>query len=242
VPESIPDGMIFSHGSGGTRRLMRRAFKYSLWVVVLFTALSVVLLTATIYTYDRLTAETLIAELRFDATGDRQYIAHLRTGDRCDERAFPVFGDQWRVDAEFLKWKYWALLLGLDSQYRLDRLEGRYRSVADQNSQPSLAHPLSEPTAVDLVSVAETLGSWNFLLDATYGSSTYQDIDTGNVYYVYRTTTGIITRHEPRPVQPTGEAALPVIIDGACQEPSMWQRFTEWTDGNVVAALGLVKR
>ncbi len=28
-------------------------------------------------------------------------------------------------------------------------------------------------------SVAETLGSWNFLLDATYGSSTYQDIDDG---------------------------------------------------------------
>ena len=42
---------------------MRRAFKFSLLVVVLFAALSIVLLTATIYTYDRLTAETLIAEL-----------------------------------------------------------------------------------------------------------------------------------------------------------------------------------
>ena len=121
---------------------MRRTLKFSLWVVVLFAALSIVLLTATVYTYERLTAETLIAELRFDATGDRQYLAHLRTGDRCDERAFPVFGDQWRVDAEFLKWKYWALLLGLDSQYRLDRLEGRYRSAAEQNSQPNVAHAL----------------------------------------------------------------------------------------------------
>lgn len=220
---------------------MRRALKFSLWVVVLFAAMSLVLFTATIYTYDRLTAETLIAELRFDATGDRQYIAHLRTGDRCDERAFPVLGDQWRIDAEFLKWKYWALLLGLDSQYRLDRLEGRYRSAGEQNTQPNVAHALSEPTAVDLVSVAETLGSWNFLLDATYGSSTYQDIDTGNVYYVYRTTTGIITRHEPRPVEPV-DAALPVRIDGACRDRSMWQRFTEWTDENVVAALEIVKR
>jgi hypothetical protein len=235
-------GVIFSHGTGGARRVMRRAFKLSLWVVVLFAALSVVLLTATIYTYDRLTAEALIAELTFDATGDRQYIAHLRTGDRCDERVFPVLGDQWRVDAEFLKWKYWALLLGLDSQYRLDRLEGRYRSAADQNSQPHVAHSLSEPTAVDLVSLAETLGSWNFLLDATYGSSTYQDIDTRNVYRVYRTTTGIITRHEPRPVQPAGADALTVTIDGACREPSMWQRFTGWTNHNVVAALALVDR
>jgi hypothetical protein len=222
---------------------MRRALKFSLWVVVLLAALSIVLLTATVYTYERLTAETLIAELRFDATGERQYLAHLRTGDRCDERAFPVFGDQWRVDAEFLKWKYWALLLGLDSQYRLDRLEGRYRSAVEQNSQPNVAHDLGERTALDLVSLTETLGSWNFLLDATYGSSTYQDIDIDNVYYVYRTATGIITRHEPRPAQPEGGGApLSVTIDGACGDPSLWQRFTAWTDDHVVAALELVDR
>jgi len=219
---------------------MRRTFKFSLWLVVLFAALSVVLLTATVYTYDRLSAETLIAELRFDATGERQYAATLKTGDGCDERTFPVLGDQWRVDAEFLKWKYWALLFGLDSQYRLDRLEGRYRSAAEQNSQPNVAHDLSERTAVDLVALAESLGSWNFLLDATYGSSTYQDIDVDNVYRVYRTQTGIITRHELRPVQPAGNQPMVVNINGACGEPSFWQRFTQWTDDNAVAALDLV--
>ena len=150
------EGVVFSHGYRRAcrlerRRFMRRAFKFSLGVVVLFAAFSVVLLMATIYTYDRLTGETLIAELRFDATSDRQYVAHLRTGDRCEDRTFPLYGDQWRIDAEFLKWKYWALLLGLDSQYRLDRLEGRYRSVADQNSQRNVAHALSERTAVDVV-------------------------------------------------------------------------------------------
>ena len=221
---------------------MRRAFKFSLGVVVLFAAFSIVLLMATIYTYDRLTGETLIAELRFDVTGDRQYVAHLRTGDRCEDRAFPLYGDQWRIDAEFLKWKYWALLLGLDSQYRLDRLEGRYRSVEDQNTQRNVAHALSERTAVDVVALAESLGSWTFLLDATYGSSTYQDIDVDDVYYVYRTTTGIITRHEPRPVEAAGGAPFNVTIDGACSDPSMWQRFTEWTDDGVVAALDLVER
>ena len=219
---------------------MRRTFKFSLWLVVLFAALSVVLLTATVYTYDRLSAETLIAELRFDATGERQYVASLKTGGGCDERTYTVRGDQWRVDAEFLKWKYWALLLGLDSQYRLDRLEGRYRTAAEQNSQPNVAHDLSERTAVNLVALAESLGSWNFLLDATYGSSTYQDIDVGNVYYVYRTQTGIITRQEPRPVQPQGDQALVVTINGACGPPSRWQRFTKWTDDHAVAALDLV--
>lgn len=238
--------MLFSHGTNAradvSLEVVRRAFKFSLWIVVLLAALSVVLLTATVYTYDRLSAETLIAELRFDATGERQYVATLRTGDRCEQRTLPVLGDQWRVDAEFLKWKYWALLFGLDSQYRLDRLEGRYRTAAEQNSQPNVAHDLSERTAVDLVALAESLGVWNFLLDATYGSSTYQDIDVGKLYYVYRTQTGIITRQEPRPVQPQGDEALAINIDGACGEPSIWQRFTDWTDDSVVAALELVGR
>jgi hypothetical protein len=219
---------------------MRRAFKYSLWLVVLAAGVAAVLLMATVYTYDRLTGETLIAELRFDRAGERQYVAYLRTGDRCAERTFALYGDQWRVDAEFLKWKYWALLLGLDSQYRLDRLEGRYRSTDEQNSQRTLAHDLRAPTAVDLVAVATTLGPWNFLLDATYGSSTYQDIDVDNVYYVYRTTTGIITRHEPRPQPPAAGEPLSITIDGACGEPSAWRRFVTWTDAQVVAAFDWV--
>jgi hypothetical protein len=218
---------------------MRRAFKYSLWLVIVLATLSVVLLAATVYTYDRLTAETLIAELRFDRSGERQYVAYLRTGDRCDERTFPLFGDQWRVDAEFLKWKYWTLLLGLDSQYRLDRLEGRYRSAAEQNSQPNVAHELADRTAVDLVSLAATLGAWNCLLDATYGSSTYQDIDVDNVYHVHRTTTGIITRHEPRP-EPGAPSSI--TIDSACREPSAWRRFAAWTDSQVVTVFDLIGR
>jgi hypothetical protein len=218
---------------------MRRAFVVSLWLVVLAAAVSLLLFTATIYTYHRLTAETLIAELRFDAAGDRQYVAYLRTGDRCEERTFPIFGDQWRVDAEFLKWKYWALLLGLDSQYRLDRLEGRYRTAAEQNARPNVSHDLAEPTAVDLVGLASALGSWNFLLDATYGSSTYQNIDIGNVYYVYRTPTGIITRFEPRPTPRGDGVPLEVTINRACGEPSLWRRFTAWTDDQALAVVEL---
>jgi len=222
---------------------MRKAFTFSLLLVVIFGALVVVLLAANVYTYHRLTGEALIAELRFEAAGDRQYLAHLRTGDRCEERVLPVFGDQWRVDAEFLKWKYWATLLQLDSQYQLDRLEGRYRSVAEQNSEPKVAHDLRGDTALDIVGIAGALGSWNFLLDATYGSSTYEDIDVANVYHVYRTTTGIITRSEPRPVSAERDAALEINIDNACGgEPSVWRRFTAWTNDGAVAALELIER
>jgi hypothetical protein len=219
---------------------MRRVVTLSLWMVVLLAALCVVLFAATIYTYERLTAETLIAELRFDPAGERRFTAHLRTGDRCEERVYPLLGEQFRIDAEFLKWKYWALLLGLDSQYRLDRLEGRYRSAAEQNAEPNLAHDLGERNAIDLVELVGALGTWNFLLDATYGSSTYEDIDVGRVYSIYRTTAGIITRSVPRPAAlPPGES-FTVTINGACGAPSWWQRFAAATDSQVVAALDFI--
>jgi hypothetical protein len=219
---------------------MRRVVALSLWMVVLLTALSVVLFAATLYTYERLTAETLIAQLRFDQTGERRFTAHLRTGDRCEERVYPLLGDQFRVDAEFLKWKYWALLFGLDSQYRLDRLEGRYRSVADQNAKPQVAHELSDRNAIDLVELAEALGAWNFLLDATYGSSTYEDIDVARIYSIYRTTTGIITRSVPRPATLVPGESFIVTINGACAAPSRWQRFAAATNSHVVSALDFI--
>jgi hypothetical protein len=219
---------------------VRTLLRWSFLLIVLLGVLCVMLLSASVYTYHRLSNETLIAQLRFDQTGDRQYVAYVRTGDGCDERAFPLIGDQWRVDAEFLKWKYWALLLGLDSQYRLDRLEGRYRTVAEQNSAPNVAHDLGGGTALDIVSVAGALGSLNFLMDATYGSSTYQDIDTANVYNVYRTQTAIITRSEPRPAAPAGQP-LPVDVVRACAAgPPLWQRVTTWADDRVEDGLRLL--
>src|SRR5436190_8498344 len=221
---------------------MRKFLGWSFALIVVLGVLAAALLSASVYTYHALTGETLIAELRFDPTaGEREYLAHLRTGDRCDERVLPVLGDQWRVDAEFLKWKYWALLLGLDSQYRLDRLEGRYRSAAEQNVAPKLAHDLGGATTLDVVSIAESLGSWNFLIDASYGSSTYQDIDPANVYYVYRTQTGIITRSKPRPAQ---EAGVPLAVDverGCGAALSTWRRVTGWTDEHAQELLGFVQ-
>jgi hypothetical protein len=220
---------------------MRKVVTFSLLTVVVLAGLVITLLSASIYTYSALTGETVIAEISFERTGDRRYLAHLRTGDRCTERVLPILGEQWRVDAQFLKWKYWATLLGLQAQYRLDRLEGRYRTAAEQNTSPTLSHDLEDSTALDVVGVGQALGRLNFLTDATYGSSTYEDIDPTRVYYVYRTTTGIITRSEPRPVVEPGRGeALPIEVNKACGgPPSVWKRVANWTNEAAVRVLDL---
>jgi hypothetical protein len=217
---------------------MRRLLKVSMLFAVVAALLAVLLLSASIYTYHALTAESLIAELTFDRMNGRQWIAHLRTGDRCYERDLPLFGDQWRIDAEFLKWKSWANLLGLDAQYRLDRLEGRYRSADEQNSEPNIAHNLGGKTAVDVVELAGALGGWNFLVDATYGSSVYHDIDTASLYSVYRTQSGLITRATPR--RDAGPSA-PINDTRGCGEPPLWQEISTWTDERAVDLLHLIR-
>jgi hypothetical protein len=213
--------------------LMRKTFKLGLFAIIAGCALFFALFSASIYTFNVLTDEALIAELRFEQLGPERYLATLKTGNGCYEQTFEILGQQWRIDAEFVKWKYWATLLGLDAQYRLDRLEGRYLTIADQNSRERLAHDLRPSTTVDLVALANGLGSLNMLVDATYGSSTYQDIDTARLYRVYRTQTGIITRSEPRP-QRDPASGLAVEISRACGGgPGIWYRVSNWTDSAV---------
>lgn len=195
---------------------MRRLIRISLSLTIVAVVAFVLLLGASIHAYFALTDETLIAELEFDRTGEQRYLAYLRSGDFCTEQVFAVLGDQWRIDAQFLKWHYWASLLGLESQYRLERLEGRYRNVAAQNREPTLAHELAPPSAIDIGSLAARLGRANFLADASYGSSTYHDIDPGRLYLVYKSPTGIFTRSEARPGAQRGSQGLEVDVRHGC--------------------------
>ena len=218
---------------------MKRLIKTSVITLSLLVFLCLALLSASVYNYSSLTLESLVAELRFDSINEQEHLARLRTGDFCEEKTFRVLGDQWRLDARFIKWKYWALALGLDSQYRLDRLEGRYRLINDQNINSSLAHDLKSDTVLNVGDVSKTLGQLNFLVDATYGSSTYQDIDTEKVFYVYRTQTGLITRSQGKTIQRREEAGLLVEITRSCgRAPGYWKRFSIWLDNELNSILG----
>ena len=219
---------------------MRRLIKTSILTLGLLGILCLVLLSASVYTYTSLTSESLVAELRFNLIGEREYLARLRTGVFCEEEQFQVMGDQWRLDAEFIKWKYWALALGLDSQYRLDRFEGRYRLTSEQNSEPSHAYDLKKDTVLDMGELSKALGFFNFMVDTTYGSSTYNNIDTESVFYIYRTQTGLITRSKMDALPQRGQAGLVVQVTRPCGGvPGYWQRFSVWADDKLMGSFDL---
>ena len=189
------------------------------------------LFSGALYTYSVLTDEALVAELRFTQIGPQHYEAQLATDNGCTQRSFELYGDQWRLDASFLKWHAWATLLGLDAYYRLSRIEGRYVNVVEQNQRPNVAYALADEQAFNIVDLAAGMGRWNIFVDATYGSSTFQNVDTDAVHQVFRTQTGLITRSAELPAAAPREGALQVDVLNACgAEPGIWRRFTTWAD------------
>jgi hypothetical protein len=209
---------------------VRRYIKVSVAFACFLMLALVALFSGSLYTYSVLTDEALVAELRFTERGRQRFEATLITDDGCTLRTFELYGDQWRLDAQFLKWHNWALLLGLDAHYRLTRIEGRYSSIEDQNTRPNRAWALDDEPALDLAGLVSGTARWNFLVDSTYGSSTFLPIETGAVHRVYRTQTGLIARTAALP-EYRREDSVTVEIRSACGgRPGAWERFTVWLD------------
>lgn len=140
-------------------------------------------------TYTSLTKEQLIATLKFDSINNKPnvFTAHIYDdkGSKIDD--YIIYGDQWQMDAGFIKMEYWANLFGVDSKYTLDRFKGRYSNIDEENNSTHKAYQLESHSLIDKM-------SW--FIDTTYGSSVYQDIKLDTKYTVLKTQTGLMVREE----------------------------------------------
>ncbi len=170
-----------------------------------------------LHTFNRLTEESLIARLRFVPVAEQQYEVELRSGDFCKSQSFRLFGDEWRIDARFLKWKAWANLLGMDSMYRLERISGRYRNIDDENRQRHFAYAIGDAPVIDLARYAERdWGRWA-PVDTSFGSSVYESIDPAYEYAVYRSQSGLFVRKRPAGPARYEDGALVIRIEKECK-------------------------
>ncbi|MGQ0657595.1 MAG: hypothetical protein ACT4NU_05795 [Chromatiales bacterium] len=205
---------------GVTRAAMVRALlKVAKWALILSViAAGALLLIAPFHVYGRFNAERPIAELWFEPRGHQSYVAHVATGDTCSYQSYGISGDQWQLDASFLKWKGITALLGLESRYRLDRLSGRYSDVKKQNLSKPRSHDLAPDLLIDLFPSKRVSGAPGLFVDTIYGSSVYLDIDTTKRYRVYKTEDALIARAVERPATTSSGGPLTVVIDKACGE------------------------
>jgi len=164
-------------------------------LLIVLLALSFLVL-GNLYTYKRFTTENPIAQLTFTAVNHQEFDATLRFGNSCEENIYRVFGDEWRIDAQFLKWKSWATLLGLNAMYRIDRLSGRYANIHDENSKSHSAHELKTSSTLDLSKLAERYNNKFPPVDTVYGSSVYEAMQPNSLYTVFVTQSGILVREQ----------------------------------------------
>ena len=185
-------------------------------VVVCLVAVVLLIIAAPFYIYDQFDAEYPIARIEFKKLDHQRYLAELRTTDPCNKREFLIQGDQWQLDASFIKWQGPAVLLGFKSRYRLDRLSGRYRSLEDQNTRPTSAHGLSPEVWFDIFAHQELDGESSFLVDTVFGSSVYLDINTSSIYTIYRTEDALIAKLADRPKAVVEKGLTTIYITEAC--------------------------
>ena len=183
--------------------------------VLLIGAVVVGLLAFNLHSFNRLTSEALIAKLRFSQIAAQEYQVELRTGDFCQPIYYQIYGDEWRVDARFLKWKPWANLIGMDAMYRLERLGGRYHEIRDENTRQHLTHDISKAPPLDLLQYADHKWAGWMPVDTLFGSSVYEAIDPAVEFRVYRSQSGLLVRKNlPVPVKyQDGKLVIPIEKD-----------------------------
>ena len=146
------------------------------------------------HTYARLTHEAPVAEIVFEARGPQSYRATLTRMPNGEMQVFMLAGDEWQLDARVLKWQGWANLFGLDAQYRLERVGGRYRDIEQERHSTRTVYDLSDNPGVDLWELSTRYPRWMPFVDAIYGSATYLPMADGARYEVKITQSGLIAR------------------------------------------------
>lgn len=158
-----------------------------------------------IHTYQRLTHEKAIASLAFTQTGPQEYQVLLENLEERSNRLFQIKGDEWQIDARILRWKPAVQILGANTLYRLERLDGRYSQIDDEKTKARTVYALSDKNqGLDLWSLARKYRQWLKWLDAYYGSAAYLPMEDGAIYTVFINQTGLIAR----PENSTAEDAL----------------------------------
>jgi hypothetical protein len=163
---------------------------------VLLTAVGAVLFVVSLnlQTYTRLGYEQPVAELVFEQRGEQRYRATLMKVPSGNMQIFILNGDDWQLDARVLKWRNWVTMLGLTARYRLERVSGRYRDIAQEQTAPRSVYGLSENPGVDLWQLALKYPQYLSFVDAVYGSATYLPMADGARYQVLMTQSGLIAR------------------------------------------------
>lgn len=182
-------------------QLKRKHLISSLWwssqSILLFSGFLLILLVySNLHTYQRLTYESLIADVYVRQLAPLKFQLSLSySSEDADQHYYILEGDQWQLDARILKWKGWANLIGLDSYYQLERLSGRYSNIdLARNRLPSLIDLSQKPRGLDIWRLKQLLNEKIWFVDTLFGQGVFMPMKDGAHFQVSIGQSGLISR------------------------------------------------
>lgn len=172
-------------------------------------AAAISLLALNIQSYARLAWEQPVADVTITKTGERAFdVTVTETGRPA--HTYALTGDQWQMDARIIAWKPWANILGLDTQFELQRLWGRHLS-GEQRNTAAAQDLLIERPGIDVLALSHSLGNWAPFSQREFGSAVYMPLADGAQYEVRISQKALV-------VDPVNSIAKQAVAQGALGE------------------------
>ena len=174
-------------------RLIAATNRALLGFVLLFAGSSIAGLQTGMQGFRQLSNEQTVLKIETFPLSEQRFSAMITWPDG-EQKAFYLYGDQLYIDAQILKWKSAANLVGLETYYELDRIGGRYLQLSDEHEKPRSLFNLKTSKPIDLYSMVEEQQWMNPLIDTSYGSATFINISEAAVWELKVSTTGLLVR------------------------------------------------
>jgi hypothetical protein len=114
-----------------------------------------------------------IADLYFEQLEPARFRVTLTRLPEGRMQVFDVRGAAWRLDARTLTWRGWALEIGGDPRYQLDRLTGLASAGDGAEPQPMATYELGDPLGIAFWQRARSSEQWRHIVEArqVYGAN-----------------------------------------------------------------------
>lgn len=178
-------------------RFISTAIWFLLSLVVLFLAVFV-------QSYRNFTKEEIVAIVTCDREDDQVMLLTLTTvkdDEEGEPEGFLVYGDQWALEGNILRWDEWLNFAGLHTMFKLTRVTGRYLNPNEEIDKKRTVHSLANE---------EEDTSWRWLFEygqnlrfvhSSYGNTVYTYPAEDKTFEIFVTTSGFsmrAQRREPR--------------------------------------------
>ena len=187
---------LIAHGTRQClkRRLLRGSSQGSCGsLLFILSALSFAVL-MNVASYSRLTHEQAVAEISFKQLSSQHFTATMTFIEDSLTRDFLLKGDEWQLEAKVLKWHGIANLMGLNAQYKLHRITGRYSSIEESNQHTGNSYQLTADPGLNLWSWTRRHQTLLPFVDAYYGSAVFLPMSDNAEYKIFMTQSGLIAR------------------------------------------------